>query len=115
MDLAAVPVDEEFGEIPFDAVALGIVRIVFGNDLLDELAAFFIRFVALERRGFCKVLVQRCCLVTADVDFRKEREGDAVVEAAELFDVLVIFRILFQELVAREAEDDQAFILIFLI
>ena len=88
---------------------------MFGNDLLDELAAFFIRFVAFEGCGFCKVLVQRCCLVTADVDLGEKREGDAVVEAAELFDVLVIFRILFQELVAREAEDDQAFILIFLI
>ena len=38
-----------------------------------------------------------------------------MVEAAELFDVLVIFRVLFQELVARETENDQAFILIFLI
>ena len=62
-----------------------------------------------------EVLIKRSCLITANVDFRKEREGDAMVEAAELFDVLVIFRVLFQELVARETEDDQAFILIFLI
>ena len=39
-------------------------------------------------------MIKRSCLITANVDFRKEREGDAMVEAAELFDVLVIFRVL---------------------
>ena len=93
----------------------GLDALLACSALSDELAAFFIGFVAFKRRGSREVLIKRSCLITANVDFRKEREGDAMVEAAELFDVLVIFRVLFQELVARETEDDQAFILIFLI
>ena len=43
LNLRTVAAYEEFRKIPFYAVAVGIVRIILGDDLFDKAAAFFIR------------------------------------------------------------------------
>ena len=49
------------------------------------------------------------------VDLLHQREGHAVVEAAELGNFFVAARLLVLELVAGEAEDDETLVLIFLV
>jgi hypothetical protein len=54
------------------------------------------------------VLEQRRGLRAVDVDLREHREGDAVIELAELLDLLLAAWLLAAELVAREAEHLEA-------
>lgn len=53
--------------------------------------------------------------VAVDVGLGHEGEGDAVVELAELRDLLVVLGLLPAELVAREAEDDEALLLVLVV
>ena len=55
------------------------------------------------------------CVGAVDLDLCHKGEGDAVVEAAELGDLLVGAGLLVRELVAGEADDDQSLLLILLI
>ncbi len=59
-----------------------------------------------------QVLVQRVCVVAVDLELGVHREGDVVVDAAELLDLGVVARLLVAELVAREADDLQALVLV---
>jgi hypothetical protein len=51
--------------------------------------------------------------VAVDFDLRKEREGHAVVQLAERFDLFVATGLLVAELIAWKAEDFQAFAVVF--
>ena len=64
--------------------------------------------------GF-QVFIDGMRALTVDVDFLHQREGHAVVEAAELGDFLVGAWLLVGELVAGEADDDQTLVLVLLI
>jgi hypothetical protein len=79
----AVGCDEELGEVPLDRRAEQTA-----GALLEE---------AEDGIGAPAV----------DVDLRRQREGDAVVDRAELLDRGVVSGLLVRELVAREAEDDE--------
>jgi len=83
LDLA-VAADEELFKVP-----------------LDSLHAEKTRLLGLEP------LEQRLGLVAVDVDLAHDGEGDAVVELAELLDVIVGPGLLAAKLVAGEAEDDK--------
>ena len=54
-------------------------------------------------------------LYSSDVTLRHQREGHTVVEAAELFDLLIVARFLVRKLVARETENDKSLVFIFLV
>ena len=84
-DLAVAP-DEELGEVPLDPAA--------------EQALLLALEPAEERVG----------VVAVDVDLGEHRERHAVVDLAELADLVLGARLLRAELVAREAEHDQALV-----
>ena len=86
LDHAAVATDEELREVPLDPVA--------------EQAAL----LALEPRE------ERVGVGAVDVDLGEHREGDAVVDLAELLDLGLGAGLLAPELVAGEAEDDEALV-----
>src|SRR5690606_25232898 len=90
-DNVAVAVDEELGEVPLDIVAI--------------LTGFFGLKVGVKRVGAGAV----------DVDLRHDGEGDAVVDPAELLDLLVGAGVLLLELVAGEADDGEATVPVLLV
>ena len=55
------------------------------------------------------------CIVAVYLNLGHKREGYAVVDAAEFGNLLVAARLLVSKLVARETDDDQPAVLIFLI
>src|SRR5258706_9120003 len=65
LDDIALAVDEELGEVPLDR--LGTEQ---------------------SRPGFLEVLIQRRGIAAVDVDLREQREGDAIVELAEVGDLV---------------------------
>ena len=66
---------------------------MFSYDLLNQAAAVFIRFITFEGSCFGEIFVKGICFFAANVDLSEEREGNAVVQAAEIFDMFIIFRI----------------------
>src|SRR5699024_9629630 len=82
-DIAVAP-DEELGEVPLDPVA-------------EDSA-----LLALQPS------VQRMGIVAVDVDLREHRERHVIRRGAEARDLVLVARLLAVELVAREAEYDQA-------
>ena len=106
LDLRAVTADEEFREIPFYAVAVGIVRIILGDDLLNKAPAFFIQLISGKGCRLSQVLIEGDSLSAPYVHFGKQGECHAMVDAAEAFNAVIIGRFLFQELIRREAEND---------
>ena len=70
---------------------------------------------ALEAFFLGQVSEERLRVVTAYVALLEHLEGNAIVDLAEFLDFFIGSRILFIELVAREAEDFQALVLVFLI
>src|SRR5205823_15076889 len=59
--------------------------------------------------------VERVTVLAIDVDLVEERELDLEVDVAEVRDLFVRARLLAAELVAREAEDDEAAVLVRLV
>src|SRR6185312_4228838 len=80
----AFAVDEELGEVPFDAAA--------------EQAGLLVLQISVERVRIGPV----------DVDLGEHREADAVIYLAELADLVLAARLLVAKLVAREAEHGEA-------
>ena len=64
--------------------------------------------------GF-QVLEDGFCVGAVHVGLRHQREGDAVIEAAEFGDLVIGTGLLAGELVAGEAEDDESLVLVFLV
>lgn len=81
---AALPIDEEFREIPFDRFR-------------PQQSARFPRQLPVERMG----------VRPAHVDLGEQREGNAVVQPAFALDRLLIARLLTGELITRKAEHAQ--------
>lgn len=84
MDHLALPVDQEFGEIPFDRLG-------------PQNAGRFVLEPGVERMG----------VVAVDIDFGEEREGHIETGLAKLADGFGIARFLRTELVARKAENNK--------
>src|SRR4051794_13852983 len=91
LDHGAVLADQELGEVPLDLVA--------------EDAALL-----LPQPG-----EQRVRVVAVDVDLLEHREADAVVALAERADLVVAAGVLAAELVAGEAQHDQALVGVLLV
>ena len=75
----------------------------------------FDAFVLLCRSLCLEVLKDRISVLTVDITLRHQREGHTMVETAELLDLLIAARLLVSELIAREAEDDESLVFVFLI
>jgi hypothetical protein len=80
----SVPADQEFLEIPLDALHAHESRLLF-----------------------LEPLVQRVRVVAVDVDLLHDGEADAIVDLAEVLNVIVGAGLLATELVAGKAEDDK--------
>lgn len=52
-------------------------------------------------------LKQGACVIAVDLDLLQNRERHAIVDLAELLDLVIAAGVLAPELVAREAEDDE--------
>ena len=76
---------------------------MFSHNVMDDLTALFIEFIAFERSLVSQIFIQGDSIFTANVNFGKERERYAVVNAAEFLNLIVVFRFLCKELIAREA------------
>lgn len=85
MDDLAVTVNQKFGEIPFDGLGA-------------EYAGCFMLEPDIERMR----------IVTIDINLGEEREADIEARLAELADGLCVARLLSAELIAGEAENNQA-------
>ena len=88
LDDASLLVHKKFGEIPLDGVA--------------EQPAFFV----------FQELVKWVRVVAVDLNFRKQREIDAVIHIAERLDFVVVAGLLVAELIAREAENFEAAVVV---
>ena len=114
-DDAAFAADEELGEVPLDVGLRCVVGIGLGEHLVEQLRQ---RMLGVEAGKAClalQPLVDGVGAVAIDLDLRHQREGDAVVDAAELLDLLVGAGLLMAELVAGEADDDESLVLILLV
>src|SRR6516162_1702797 len=89
LDDSSLLVDQEFGEVPLDGVAKQPA------------------FLVLEE------LVQRVGAAAVDLDLREDREGHTVVELAERLNFGVGTGFLMTELIAREAKDFEAAVVVF--
>ena len=113
LDDGAVARNEELGEVPLD-VAVFLHALADGLEQCRRGLGF--QTLVLLGRGLClQVLIDGVRFRTVDVDFLHQGEGHAVVEAAELGDLLVGAGLLMCELVAREAEDDQPLVFVLLV
>ena len=113
LDNGAVARDEELGEVPLDVT-------LFFHALADGLEqrrrGLGLQPLVLFGRGLrLQVFIDGVRFRTVNVDFLHQREGHAVVEAAELGNLLVGAGFLMGELVAGEAEDDQPLVSILLV
>src|SRR6187549_165317 len=89
LDDRAVPVDEKLCEVPFDALRP------------EE-----------TRSGGLQKLVERVSIQTVDFDLPDERKCDIVLQAAEVFDFVGVAGLLVAELIAWEAEDRKALLVV---
>ena len=83
LDEAAVLRDEELGEIPAHTTffaTFGFAQAInqFHRGFVFQSVDFFGRYL------LCQILENRVGILAKDVDFLHQREGHAVVEAAEL-------------------------------
>lgn len=101
----AFAVDQEFGEVPFDSVAFKNFRMFFLQHRNEFRCNRMIHVEALEAFFLGQVSEERLRVVTAYVALLEHLEGNAIVDLAEFLDFFIGSRILFIELVAREAED----------
>ena len=72
-------------------------------------------FVLFLRSLALKVFENRVGVGAIHVNLGHQREGDTVVEAAELGDLLIAARLLVRELVARETDDDKSLVFVLLV
>jgi AcrR family transcriptional regulator len=108
LDDRAVAADKELGEVPLDLV--GAVRL--GPDPGDDLVEVAVRGAEVAGRLGPQELVERVRAWPVDLDLAEHRERDVVVGRAEVLDLRVGPRLLPLELVAREAEDLKAAVLV---
>ena len=113
LDDSAVAVDEELGEVPKDVTillhTLADALEEFPGGLGLQSAIFLGGSLSLE------VLEYGFSIGAVDIGLGHQREGHAVVQAAELSDLVIGAGLLSGELVAREADDHETLVLIFLI
>ena len=114
LDDATVFRDEELGEVPTDLAVLAAFCLAqavdeFHRGLVLQAVDFFVRHL------FAKVSKDGMGVLAEDVDFFHQREGHAVVQAAELRNFFVAAGFLVFELVTGKAEDDQPLVLILLV
>ena len=64
---------------------------------------------------FLEVSVERTFILSIDVNFVKQREGNVISQRAEALNLIVGTRLLAEELVAREGQNLQILVLVFLI
>ena len=71
--------------------------------------------ITLERCLFLEVSIERTFILSVDIDLIEQREGDVVSQRAEALNLIVGTRLLAEELVAREGQNLQTLVLVFLI
>jgi len=64
---------------------------------------------------FLEVSIERTFILSVDIDLIEQREGDVVSQRAEALNLIVGTRLLAEELVAREGQNLQTLVLVFLI
>ena len=108
-------VDEEFREVPLDVGLRGVCRIALREHPVEQLGE---RMLGSESGKACltlQPLVDGVRILAVDLNLGHQGEGDTVIQTAELLYLLVGARLLMAELVAREANDDEALLLLLLI
>ena len=109
----AVLGNEELGEVPQD---IAIFLYALADTLEHRMGCLrFETFVLFRRSLGLEILKDRIGIRTVDVALSHQRESYTVIEAAELFNLLVATRLLVGELVTRETEDDETLIFVLLI
>ena len=113
LDGLAVFGNEELGEVPED---IALFLYALADTLEHSVCRFgFETFVFLGRGLGLEILEDGIGVCAVDITLGHEREGYTVVEAAELFDLLIATRFLVRELVTGESEDDETLVFVFLV
>lgn len=108
--------DQELTKVPADGITLVEARSSLLVNFIKHCRKLFDTLgIAFERCLFLEVSVERALCFTVDVNLVEQREGDIVVQRAEALNLLVGAWLLAQELVAGEAKNLQALILVLLI
>lgn len=96
-------VNQEFREIPFDAVPFQVFREVRLKHFFQFRGNRMLLIKTFKAFFFCQKLKQRLCRFATHIAFFKNLKSYPVIETAELFNGSVAFRILFRKLVTGEA------------
>ena len=68
---------------------------------------------SFESLFFRQIQEKGLCIFTAYIAFSKNREGNAVIEAAKFLYFFITARFLASELISGEPENDKALVLVF--
>ena len=111
---AAFPVNEELGEVPLDVRNGGVVGVLPGEHPVHELARVTVS-ESSERFLGVQPLEDLIGIFAVHVGLGHQREGDAVIQAAEFLNFLIRAGLLVTELVTGEADDHEALVTVLLI
>ena len=111
----AFAINQKLREVPFDVGFRCVIWICFGEHLVQQLRERVLGCEAGKASLARQPFVDGMGILAVHLNLRHQGEGDAVVQAAELLDLLVSTWLLMPELVTREADDDQPALLVLLI
>ena len=115
-DGLAVFGDQEFAEIPLDGVAFLESGSGFLVNHVELSGKRLVSFRIASERGFgFEIRVERALFLPVDINFVEQRERDVVVDGAEVQNLFIRAGLLFEELVARERQDDETLVLVLLV
>ena len=111
----AFAVNQELCEVPLDVGLRCVIGICLGEHLVQQFGERMLGCEAGKASLARQPFVDGMGILAVHFNLRHQGEGDAMILAAKLLDLLVGTGFLMPELVARETDDDQSAVLVLLI